>query len=694
MNSPLEAPDDEFDEFDEKQPKQGGLGKSRVRQALSRWWIMVLVGILGYFGALYYLMIQPMSSQAVAVLEVDLKTKQLIGEELEQNRLQTGMILATVASKLSGPELISEVANHPDVQALERVIPPPFSFKPLSMRDEKEIRFKAASEVSPSDITSIIAQGVRVEPRTGTTLLQVLVDHPDATSARVIADTFLTVFIQREEGEKEGGVSEAFSILRNEADEALGDLESAETSIQVYVSALQLNDKIREQRDQLVALRQRYLPKHPEMIQQEAIYLDLYNRFRREIERAVNTESERQYWSEYTDTLAALEQQGAGDGEEAAKARDEWLALAQNTLSSRANFLNARISYQRTLYENLTRRMTEINVADENNDAGFLVSERAYVSSKPSKKRLNTLGAGTLAGIVVGFGIAYLFSLFDFRIYDVRSAEEITGLSCLAAIPLDSAFDRVVHGSVDWEPILVKEPSTANSESVRNLRASLILLGKKERHKTILMTSAVPSEGKTALSAELAAAFALNQEKTLLIDLDLRKPKIAEAFPMLKEKKGIVEVLAGQSSLESVIFETGISDLHVIGSGRRAPNPSELLHEDEIASILTTLQANYDRIIIDAAPILPVSDSRILAQLVQSVVLVVRARRTPVGAVLRTRDLLHGAGASIAGVIVNGMKRTSKSSYYYGYMGYGEYGAENGYGYYNEGGNQKKGFEK
>ncbi len=686
MNSTLESLDDEFDE---SQPKQGSSLMSRMRQVLSRWWIMLVFAILGYFGALYQLMIKPLSASAVAVMEVDLRTTQLIGAELEQERSQVGTILMTVASKMGGPLLISEVANHPDVQALERVIPPPFSMKPLSMRSEDERRFKAASEVSPSDIGALIAGSVSIAPKPGTTLLEVTVNHPDAMSARVIADTFLTVFIQRVEGEKEGGVSDAFTVLRNESDEAREDLEAAESSIQVYVSALKLNDQIRDQRDLLVALRQRYLPKHPKMIQEEAIYLDLYNRFRREIERAMNTESENEYWSEFTETLSALEERGAGDDVEAANARDEWLALAQNTLSSRANFLNARVSYQRTLYENLTRRMTEIDIAEENNDAGFLVAERAYVSSKPSQQRLQTLGKGTFAGIAIGFGIAYLISFFDFRIYDVRSAEEITGLACLAAIPFDTALDRRAHGDGDWEPILVKEPSTANSESIRNLRAALILLGKKERHKTILMTSALPAEGKTVMAAELAVAFAMNKEKTLLVDLDLRKPKISDVFPWLNDKKGIVEVLAGQSSLDSVINETQIDNLHVIGSGRRAANPSELLHEDEIESILTELMTRYDRIVIDAAPVLPVSDSRVLARLVQDVVLVVRSRSTPVGAVLRTRDLLQSAGASIAGVVVNGMKHGVNSSYYYGYKGYGEYGAEDGYGYYQEGGNLK-----
>jgi capsular exopolysaccharide synthesis family protein len=320
--------------------------------------------------------------------------------------------------------------------------------------------------------------------------------------------------------------------------------------------------------------------------------------------------------------------------------------------------------------------MTEIDVADDKGMNNLKVVEPAFIGLAKESIRLIYLAAGSVLGIFMGFGVAFLLGIIDYKIYDVRSAEEATGLTCMAAIPASSKFGR----QDKWQSILTHDPHTANAEAVRNLRASVILLGKQERNKVLLVTSSIPGEGKTTVSAELAAAFALNKERTLLIDLDLRRPKLTESFPHLKGTPGIVEVLAGQATMAEVLHESDIPNLTVVGSGNKAPNPSELLHEGEFNSLLENLIPQFDRIILDSAPVLPVADSRLLAKHAHAVILVVRTRKTPIGAMIRACDLLKASGAKLGGVVVNGMKRSGGSNYL-GYKGLGEYGGEE-YGYY------------
>lgn len=664
------------DSSGEDLPVNNRLGMSNVRQALSRWWIMLIFGVLGYCGALYFMSIMPPSTTANAVLEIDMKRKQLIGAELESNAAKSGMLMTTEASKLAGPGNLVAVANSVDVQALQKVMPPKFSLKPRYMRTEEELAYKPATSVEVADLVKVISKSLTIEIRPKTTLIDIMVEHPDPESARVIADQVMRSYIEAQELEMLGGSEGAYKTLKVEADETLVKIEDAEKAFQLYAAAIKFSDMIQQERPQIVSTRQRYLAKHPKRVRSEHAYADLIKRFAREIKRSSAKSSEVAYWLQYKDQLDSLEEAYNAGGEGASEAVDEWVQLAQSVLATRANLLRTTANQLQSQWQSITKRMTEIDVADEGAMSKLSVIEPAFVGATADSMRINYLAIGSVLGVISGFCIAYILSVIDYKIYDVRSAEEATGLTCMAAVPASSKFGR----KDKWESVLQHDPHSANAEAIRNLRASVVLLGKQERNKVLLVTSAIPGEGKTTISAELASAFALNKERTLLVDMDLRRPKLTESFPHLKGAPGIVEVLAGQAELENVFHDTSIDHLKVIGSGDKAPNPSELLHEGEFVEILEKLRPQFDRIILDSAPVLPVADSRLLAKHAQSVILVVRSRKTPIGAMMRARDLLKFAGAKVGGVVVNGMKRTGGSKYH-GYKGFGEYGQES-YGYY------------
>ncbi|GAA5495214.1 hypothetical protein Rhal01_01389 [Rubritalea halochordaticola] len=674
---------DPFADVDSSNERKGDMdevvvsrfGGGSIRQALSRWWMMLVFGGLGYAAALYYMSIMPLKTEAVAVLEVDIKQRQVMGAELETDRMSPELVLATTASKLTSPAILAKVANSPEVQALQRVVPPEFSFKPRYWRAEEELEFKPASAVETVEIVDMMAKKwVSISGRRNTSLIDIKVKHPDPEAARTIADTILRVFMDQEEESKSGGASAVFQSLKQEAEAAREELEEAQNSLQVYVAATKLSEQIQEARAELINLRQRYKAKHPKLVQFTAVYKDLNERFRIEIKRAANTASEKAFWLKYSEQLDQLDAKIKQEDDHLGKSSDEWLSIAQNALATRAHLLNARITQGQQLYEKLTQRLTELDVADEENVDDYQIVQSAFIGLAEDSLRLIYLAAGTVLGAAVGFGFAYLMGVIDFKIYDVRSVEEATGLTCMAAVPTDSGFAR----KGNWKPILQREPHSANAEAIRNLRASIVLLGRKDRHKFLLMTSAQPGEGKTTMAAELASVFAMNKEKTLLVGMDLRKPRLNAYFPSIDDKIGLTEVLAGQNSLDECIVPSGIDNLDVLPSGGKCPNPSELLHEDELEKLFGDLRSRYERVIIDSAPLLPVCDTRLLTEFVDSVVLVVRSRKAPVGALLRSIQLLDHAGKKPVGVVINGLK-VSGGSTYYGYKGYGEYATE---GYY------------
>jgi len=641
-----------------------------LRRVLKRWWMVVLFTVLGLIGGIYTQSTVFKKHKAMAVIEVGIKDKSIIGADLERDRTQAEMKLATTASKLTGNEVLMAVASDPEVRELTEVFPPGANLKPIYMRSDKELQFGRADSESKHKLASSLASWLEVQPRRNTSLIGIEISHPKKETARVLADAFARVYVAREAKTKTGGSEQARSVLNKEVEDLEGKLKLAEGSLQVYARALELSAKVQESRDRVVALRLRYKAMHPKRQQAEGMHEDLLNGFAREIHRAMETPSEAVYWVTLKPELLRLNGRRKLVGQEGYDAADEWLALAQSSLAARESTLQKDITQQSAVFQASKQRITELGVAEQGSFDKLRIAERAFLLPVSSLRAFTLPVAGLGLGCIAGVLFAYIFALFDYKIHDVMTAEEITGLSCLAAILLDKRMGRDQKGG--WQPVLQADGISANAEAIRNLRSSIALLGKRERHKVILLTSASPGEGKTSISAEVAAAFALNNEKSVLVDLDLRNPKVSIMFPQLNREVGVVGVLSGQQELSEVIQPSSVENLDVILSGSRVSNPGELLHEEEVEDIIKKLAEMYDRVIIDAAPVLPVSDTRVISKFVNDVVLVARGHKTPGGAVIRATELLTSGGANVVGVVMNGLKHQTRG--YYGYKAYGEYG--------------------
>jgi capsular exopolysaccharide synthesis family protein len=218
--------------------------------------------------------------------------------------------------------------------------------------------------------------------------------------------------------------------------------------------------------------------------------------------------------------------------------------------------------------------------------------------------------------------------------------------------------------------VTLLDSSSSVAEAYRTMRVSLSMLGPEEDRRILLFVSAIPEEGKTFTSLNSAIALAQQGFKTLMIDLDLRRPSLHKAFSSVKtSEQGMTDFFTGNVKLEDIVCETGVQNLSLITAGQRAPNPAELLSAVDLGELFKNLLQAYHRIIIDSAPVNAVSDTLVIAPHAHKTILVIRAGKTPRKAVIRAMMLLRKAKAQIAGFALNRLPSGRTAQYYYYYYG-------------------------
>ncbi|WP_147534476.1 CpsD/CapB family tyrosine-protein kinase [Bacillus marasmi] len=212
-------------------------------------------------------------------------------------------------------------------------------------------------------------------------------------------------------------------------------------------------------------------------------------------------------------------------------------------------------------------------------------------------------------------------------------------------------------------------PKSSISEQYRTVRTNIQFSSVDEEIKSIMVTSADPSEGKSTTVANLAVTFAQQGKKVLLVDADMRKPTVHYTF-QVENIYGLTNVLTKIKTLEEAISHTDVEHLDILTSGPIPPNPAELLGSKAMLEFLTTVEEKYDVILFDTPPILAVTDAQILANLCEGSVLVVASGKTEIEKVTKSKELLAQAKGKLLGAVLNN-KKMDKSNYYYYYGTYG-----------------------
>ena len=271
---------------------------------------------------------------------------------------------------------------------------------------------------------------------------------------------------------------------------------------------------------------------------------------------------------------------------------------------------------------------------------------------------LNLVVAG-LIGLVLGIGLAVARDVLDRSVSTLEHVEEVSSAPVLASIGFDSQIKK--------SPLLTDLGAFApRTEAFRLLRTNLQFLDLEQQPRSLVITSAVPGEGKTVTSANLAVALAQAGRKVLLVDGDLRRPRVAGLLD-LDGAVGLTSVLVGTAELEDAIQVHEASGLNFLASGPKPPNPTEILQSRVTHDLLKRLRDDFDMVIVDAPPLLPVADAAVIATATDGAIVVARHGKTTRDQLREAVTRLENVGARVFGVVINMIPRRAANSYYYYY---------------------------
>jgi capsular exopolysaccharide synthesis family protein len=276
-----------------------------------------------------------------------------------------------------------------------------------------------------------------------------------------------------------------------------------------------------------------------------------------------------------------------------------------------------------------------------------------------SPRPVRNIGLGLFLGLLAGIGLALLRGLLDTTVRTVEQLQEVTSAAVLGTIPLDSTARR--------EPLVIgRQAHSARAEAFRQLRTNLQFADVDKPIRSLVVTSAMPNEGKTTTATNLALTFAEAGSSVVLVEADLRRPQAA-AYLDMEGAVGLTNVLAGQADIDDVLQPWGDSSLTVLPSGFIPPNPSELLGSQQMADLLVNLRARFDVVIVDTAPLVPVTDAAPIAAQVDGAILVGRCAKTTEAHIRAASAALRAVDARLLGCVLNMTPHRSGSYQYYYY---------------------------
>ncbi|HEV3308472.1 MAG TPA: polysaccharide biosynthesis tyrosine autokinase [Candidatus Sulfotelmatobacter sp.] len=339
------------------------------------------------------------------------------------------------------------------------------------------------------------------------------------------------------------------------------------------------------------------------------------------------------------------------------------------------SLLKRDLETNRQLYEGLLEKLKQAGVSAGLRSNNFRIVDVARVPMGPIEPNIpRNLSFAFMLGLTSGVGLAFLLEGLDNTVRTTEQAQMISGLPPLGMIPLGSRTAReganskrlvIATSNEAVELITQVRPQSQMAESYRALRTSLLLSNLGAPPKVIMVTSALPQEGKTTTSINCAVVLAQKGIRVLLIDADLRRPSIHKTLGM-GPRSGLSNVLTGSATLESAITRSSIlPNLDVLPAGTPPPNPAELLASTNMRDVLQDLRGHYDHIVVDTPPTLSVTDAVVLSPRADAIVLVIRSGQTTKQALRRSRDILMQVNAKVSGVLLNAVDLSSPDYYYY-----------------------------
>ncbi len=393
-------------------------------------------------------------------------------------------------------------------------------------------------------------------------------------------------------------------------------------------------------------------PKHPKALRLQGQLDDVQSMIDKERKRTVERMR--------NDYLAALGREKLLEG---AVAKERAGVEALNQLLIQHNLLKREAETNQQLYDSLLQRLKDATVSAGLRATNIHVIDRAKPPGGPIRpQKVRNILIGLMVGLVIGLAFTFIREAVDTSIKSIDEAERLAKAPTLAVVPmahetLRQQFPAIAGGNGNSRGsqglALLSRPSSAMAESFRTLLTSVVLSMAPHPPQVMLLTSSVAGEGKTTTALNLAIALAQRGEPTLIIDADLRHPRIGSALNIVNET-GLAGFLTGAHNLQKAMAQfPQVPTLWVMPAGPKPPNPTQLLSSSTMESMLREVRKQFKFIVIDSPPLLPVADSMILSTYVDGVIFVVASGVTVRGAVTRARKVLQNSGANLLGIVFN-----------------------------------------
>ncbi len=561
---------------------------------------------------------------------------------------------------------------------------------------------------------------VSITPVEKSRLINIIVEHPDPEMASQLANGVANAYIQADLDDRMQASMQAVDWLRERSDEYRAKLEAGLLELQQYrestesVSleedqniviaklkalnntltqaqtdridvetqwqaiksqidqgvpmvriASQLGDQAvsdalqqwQAQQREVAALQQRYKPGYPELKQALDLAGQLEMKFKEACENAVLALQGR--YEMLTDRENNLRE---------ALRRQEQEAFELDRKLVRYNDLKRNVEADQEIYQSVIARMKEASISGTLPSEIIRIAEVARPGSRPVRPQpARSLSRGLAFGLVAGLGVIFVLYYADHRFRRNEEVERALEVPVLSTLPLIEGKDVRERGM-----IMHLDPHGEVAEAFRTLRAGMMMRPEVRDARVMLVSSSQPGEGKSLVSANLAISFAQDGRKTLLVGADLRRPSLEKIFADKKVKLGLSDVLNGRCAWSEALMKMPVTNLDVLPSGSTPANPADLLGGASLRQVFEEARKTYDYIIIDAPPLLGVSDSLVLQSYADGVLFVVRYGIThSLGAGHAMKKIREG-GTRCLGAIMNGVNLKSLANYYY-YRRYGGY---------------------
>lgn len=593
---------------------------------------------------------------------------------------------------------------------------------------------QAARHIDPRREAALVAQlraGLQIESIPRTRMLEIRFRSTDANLAPKLVNTFIDTYIEQNYKTRLDAITRTSTWLGDQLSDLQMKVEESQEKLVRYQrehGILGIDDKQNIITSKLDELNKELTSAEADRIEKEALQRmaqsgdpDLVSNLdpdspltklrsqaeelhRQLAQASVRFDSKYPMVEELNRQLAAVQEDiksemsrlaGKYDHEyRAALEREKLLRDALDGQKNEANKLNeSAIEYSalkrevesnRELYESLLQKSKEAGVMTGLRSSNIQIVDPASVSLTPVKPNItHNLVISLLLGLVAGVSFAFILESLDKAVHSSDQVQLATSLPLLAVIPSESGSSRAVTSGVrTWTAsrlAVISRPRSEIAEAYRALRTAILFSRESTSSKVLVITSALPQEGKTTTSVNLAVVLAQQGARVLLIEGDMRRGRICRLLNVPSDA-GLSTILDRPAAVQSAIRSVpGVANLHVLSAGPLVHYPSELLGSPEMKALLANLRHEFDHILIDTPPVLTVTDAVIASAMADATLLVTRAGLTSKADLRRACDMLAQVDARLIGVVLNAMDLSPLDRYYYGgyrNSGYYDYGAE------------------